>query len=135
MSSPFSFSSSIHCQCPAAKPSPLLHTPVETKSYDKESGDLLCMNRMTVYLRGAGGFSKSSKPFSYSNYPSNQISSVKIPESKPFSVFEDHTQPSQALLYRLSGDYNPLHSDPMFAKAAGLVLLSYLLSASKLLIP
>ncbi|XP_061345047.1 enoyl-CoA hydratase 2, peroxisomal [Gastrolobium bilobum] len=91
----------------------------ETKSYDKESGDLLCMNRTTVYLRGAGGFSKSSHPFSYSNYPLNRISAVKIPESKPFSVFEDHTQPSQALLYRLSGDYNPLHSDPMVAKIAG----------------
>ncbi|CAL0326972.1 unnamed protein product [Lupinus luteus] len=91
----------------------------ETKTYDKETGDLLCMNRMTVYLRGAGGFSKSSKPFSYSNYPTNQVSTVKIPESKPFSVFEDHTRPSQALLYRLSGDYNPLHSDPLFAKVAG----------------
>nr|AFK34726.1 unknown [Lotus japonicus] len=92
---------------------------VETKSYEKESGDLLCMNRSTVYLRGAGGFSNSSKPFSYSNYPLNQTSAVKIPDSKPFSVFEDHTQASQALLYRLSGDYNPLHSDPMIAKVAG----------------
>ncbi|KEH36279.1 putative enoyl-CoA hydratase 2 [Medicago truncatula] len=92
---------------------------IETKSYEKESGDLLCMNRTTVYLRGAGGFSKTSKPFSYSNYPSNQTSAVKIPESKPFAVFEDRTHPSQALLYRLSGDYNPLHSDPLFAKVAG----------------
>ncbi|XP_020219414.1 enoyl-CoA hydratase 2, peroxisomal [Cajanus cajan] len=92
---------------------------VETKSYEKESGDLLCMNRTTVYLRGAGGFSKTSKPFSYTNYPGKQTSTVKIPESKPFSVFEDRTQPSQALIYRLSGDYNPLHSDPMIAKVAG----------------
>lgn len=52
--------------------------------------------RSTVYLRGAGGFSNSSKPFSYSNYPLNQTSAVKIPDSKPFSVFEDHTQASQA---------------------------------------
>nr|ACU21354.1 unknown [Glycine max] len=92
---------------------------IETKSYEKESGDLLCMNRTTVFLRGSGGFSKSSKPFSYTNYPVNQNPAVKIPESKPFSVFEDRTQPSQALLYRLSGDYNPLHSDPMVAKVAG----------------
>ncbi|KAL5189467.1 Enoyl-CoA hydratase 2, peroxisomal [Glycine soja] len=69
---------------------------IETKSYEKESGDLLCMNRTTVFLRGAGGFSKSSKPFSYTNYPMNQNPAVKIPESKPFSVFEDRTQPSQA---------------------------------------
>ncbi|EXB88231.1 Enoyl-CoA hydratase 2 [Morus notabilis] len=68
---------------------------LETKSYN-ESGELLCMNRSTVYLRGAGGFSRSSRPFSYSNYPANQ-----------------------ALLYRLSGDYNPLHSDPVVAKVAG----------------
>lgn len=92
---------------------------IETKSYEKDSGDLLCMNRTTVFLRGAGGFSKSSSPFSYSNYPLNQTATVKIPESKPYSVFEDRTQSSQALLYRLSGDYNPLHSDPTMAKVAG----------------
>ncbi|GMN34853.1 hypothetical protein TIFTF001_004930 [Ficus carica] len=68
---------------------------LETKSYN-ESGELLCMNRASIYLRGAGGFSSSSSPFSYSNYPANQ-----------------------ALLYRLSGDYNPLHSDPVVAKVAG----------------
>ncbi|KAI4317005.1 hypothetical protein L6164_024919 [Bauhinia variegata] len=92
---------------------------IETKSYEKESGDLLCMNRMAIYLRGAGGFSKSSNPFSYSNYSSQQPSTVKIPESQPFSVFDDQTHSSQALLYRLSGDYNPLHSDPVIAKVAG----------------
>ncbi|KAK7828377.1 enoyl-coa hydratase 2 [Quercus suber] len=71
----------------------------ETKSYEKESGELLCMNRTTVFLRGAGGFSKSSQPYSYSNYQTDKASA--------------------ALLYRLSGDYNPLHSDPMVAKIAG----------------
>ncbi|KAK9144517.1 hypothetical protein Sjap_004420 [Stephania japonica] len=42
---------------------------VETKSYEKKSGELLCMNRTTVYLRGAGDFSKSSPPYSYVKYP------------------------------------------------------------------
>ncbi|XP_021284596.1 enoyl-CoA hydratase 2, peroxisomal [Herrania umbratica] len=92
---------------------------IETRSYEKESGELLSMNRATVFLRGAGGFSDPSQPFTYSNYPANQASAMKIPESVPFAVFEDCTQSSQALLYRLSGDYNPLHSDPMFAKLAG----------------
>ncbi|XWS20882.1 hypothetical protein CRYUN_Cryun30bG0007100 [Craigia yunnanensis] len=92
---------------------------IETRSYEKESGELLSMNRMSAFLRGAGGFSDPSHPFTYSNYPANQASAMRIPESQPFAVFEDCSQPSQALLYRLSGDYNPLHSDPMVAKVAG----------------
>ncbi|KAH9625245.1 hypothetical protein KSS87_017258 [Heliosperma pusillum] len=92
---------------------------IETTSCDKESGVPLCMNRTTVFLRGAGGFSKSSHPYSFSNYSSNQVPAIKIPKSQPFASFEDITQPSQALLYRLSGDYNPLHSDPMVAEIAG----------------
>jgi peroxisomal enoyl-CoA hydratase 2 len=94
---------------------------LETRSYEEGSGELLCMNRTTVFLRGAGGFSNSSQPFSYKNYPSNQGLAVKIPQRQPLTVCEERTQPSQALLYRLSGDYNPLHSDPEFAKLAGLV--------------
>ncbi|OMP03013.1 hypothetical protein CCACVL1_02645 [Corchorus capsularis] len=92
---------------------------IETRSYEKESGELLSMNRTSIFLRGAGGFSDPSKPFTYTNYPANQAPTIKIPESQPFAALEDCTQPSQALLYRLSGDYNPLHSDPMIAKVAG----------------
>ncbi|RVX15863.1 Enoyl-CoA hydratase 2, peroxisomal [Vitis vinifera] len=101
---------------------------IEIESYEKESGELLCKNRMTTYLRGAGSFSRSSEPYSYSKYPNQPVSAVKVPKSQPFVVFEDCTQPSQALnfyavmqalLYRLSGDYNPLHSDPGVAKIAG----------------
>ncbi|KAL1190060.1 Enoyl-CoA hydratase 2, peroxisomal [Cardamine amara subsp. amara] len=92
---------------------------IETRSYEQGSGELLCMNRTTVFLRGAGGFSNSSQPFSYKNYPSNQGLAVKIPQRQPLTVCEERTQQSQALLYRLSGDYNPLHSDPEVAKLAG----------------
>ncbi|KAL8202117.1 hypothetical protein R6Q57_011264 [Mikania cordata] len=91
---------------------------VEVVSYEKETGEPLCMNRTTVYLRGAGGFSSSSEPYSITKYPRNQISS-KTPKTPPFVVHEECTHPSQALLYRLSGDYNPLHSDPKVAEVAG----------------
>ncbi|GAB4832983.1 glycoside hydrolase 18 protein [Ancistrocladus abbreviatus] len=92
---------------------------VETLSSDKQSGLPLFMNRATIYLRGAGGFSGSTRAYSYSKHPKNQVPAARIPESQPFAVYEDCTQPSQALLYRLSGDYNPLHSDPVVANAAG----------------
>ncbi|CAI9117048.1 OLC1v1018361C1 [Oldenlandia corymbosa var. corymbosa] len=92
---------------------------IEILSYEKESGELICMNRMAVYLRGAGGFSKSSQPYSYSKHGTNTASNIGIPKGQPYAIFEECTQPSQALLYRLSGDYNPLHSDPKIAEVAG----------------
>eukprot|EP00262_Sarcandra_glabra_P005120 TRINITY_DN16448_c0_g1_i1.p1 TRINITY_DN16448_c0_g1~~TRINITY_DN16448_c0_g1_i1.p1 ORF type:complete len:311 (+),score=41.17 TRINITY_DN16448_c0_g1_i1:310-1242(+) len=95
---------------------------LETTSYDKESGEALCMSRSSVFLRGAGGFSKSSPLYSYSKSPANQISPFIIPKHNPVAVYEDCTQRSQALLYRLSGDYNPLHSDAMIANIAGFSL-------------
>ncbi|XP_052202424.1 enoyl-CoA hydratase 2, peroxisomal [Diospyros lotus] len=91
----------------------------EIVSYDKESGEPLCLNRMSVYLRGTGGFSRSSRPYSYSKNPASQSSTPKIPKGQPFAFYEESTLPSQALIYRLSGDYNPLHSDPVVAQIAG----------------
>lgn len=89
---------------------------VETVSSDADTGAALCINRSTCFLRGAGGFSA----------PSNQHLSKKsspaippVPDRKADHVFEEPTQLSQALLYRLSGDYNPLHCDPEFAADAG----------------
>lgn len=90
----------------------------ETRSYVKESGELLCMNRVTTFIRGAGGFSNLSNPFSYSSYPANQAT-LTIPKGQPFAIFEQCTQPSQALLYRLSDNDHRLHSDPVISKAAG----------------
>lgn len=93
---------------------------VESTSINKETGEVLCRNRSTIYLRGTGGFSKTSELYSYSS-PSSmpKVTPIVIPKDTPFAVHEDHTQQSQALLYRLSGDYNPLHSDPMVANIAG----------------
>ena len=43
----------------------------------------------------------------------------QIPDRKSDDEFFADTEPNQALIYRLSGDRNPLHSDPEIAKAAG----------------
>lgn len=65
--------------------------------------------RKTIYLRGIGGFSKSSHPYSYSKNPASQNVAAKIPKSQPFAVFEECTQPSQACsLFTVLKCYNDL---------------------------
>jgi acyl dehydratase len=44
---------------------------------------------------------------------------IDFPDRAPDFVVDTPTLPQQALLYRLCGDRNPLHSDPAFALAAG----------------
>ena len=74
-----------------------------------ESGRPLFTNRFGLFLRGEGGFGGESGPKA-GNVP---------PERPPDGVLESRTLPQQALLYRLSGDKNPLHADPEFAKIGG----------------
>ena len=74
-----------------------------------ESGETLFVNRFSLFLRGEGGFGGDSGPKA-DNTP---------PDREPDLVTESSTRPSQALLYRLSGDKNPLHADPEFAKMGG----------------
>ncbi len=81
----------------------------ETKSYD-EDGDLLIVNENTVFVRGAGGWGGDRGPSGDENVP---------PERAPDEVVKQKIDENQALLYRLSGDWNPLHADPSFAKAFG----------------
>ncbi|MEN8183633.1 MAG: MaoC/PaaZ C-terminal domain-containing protein, partial [Myxococcota bacterium] len=81
---------------------------LEVTSKD-ESGDTLFVNRFSLFLRGEGGFGGESGPKA-GNRP---------PEREPDLVAESPTLPQQALLYRLSGDKNPLHADPEFAKLGG----------------
>ncbi len=74
-----------------------------------EAGEPLFTNRFSLFARGEGGFGGDSGPKA-GNVP---------PERKPDCVVESPTLPQQALLYRLSGDKNPLHADPEFAKLGG----------------
>lgn len=65
----------------------------------------------TLFVRGAGGFGGERGPSTAGrNAP---------PERDPDVVIELETRPEQAAIYRLSGDRNPLHIDPEFAKMAG----------------
>lgn len=71
-------------------------------------GDLFTATS-AVFIRGQGGWGGERGP----------KSGVVIPERDPDHVAVYPTYDGQNLLYRLSGDRNPLHSDPSFARAAG----------------
>jgi len=81
---------------------------LEVASSD-ESGRPLFTNRFGLFLRGEGGFGGESGP----------KAGNEAPARAPDGVIERRTLPQQALIYRLSGDKNPLHADPEFAKLAG----------------
>ncbi|MEV5276620.1 MULTISPECIES: MaoC/PaaZ C-terminal domain-containing protein [unclassified Streptomyces] len=62
-----------------------------------------------IFVRGEGGFGGDRGP----------SARVEQPDRAPDQVVERPVREEQALLYRLSGDWNPLHADPDFAKLAG----------------
>jgi|YNPNPStandDraft_1061719.scaffolds.fasta_scaffold30678_1 acyl dehydratase len=74
-----------------------------------ESGDIVFFNRFGVFIRGEGGFGGERGP-----EPGNEP-----PDKEPDAVMELKTSSTQAMLYRLSGDKNPLHIDPNFAALGG----------------
>ncbi len=82
---------------------------IETESALKGEREPLFVNRFSLFIRGEGGFGGDSGP-----KPGNEA-----PTRAPDEVVESRTLPQQALLYRLSGDKNPLHADPDFAKMGG----------------
>jgi acyl dehydratase len=77
---------------------------------DKASGDLLCRLTSTTMMRGDGGFGGSSGPLP-APHP--------LPDRAPDQTASIATLPQAALIYRLSGDYNPLHADPAVARSGG----------------
>ena len=76
-----------------------------------ESGEPLWNTRSSVFIRGEGGWGGDRGPSGPQNAP-------------PADTAPDHeitlqTSPDQAFVYRLSGDRNPLHTDPSFAALGG----------------
>lgn len=74
-----------------------------------ETGEPLWTERSSIFAKGEGGFGGER----------GASSKVAFPDRAPDVTLQVPTLPNQALLYRLCGDRNPLHSDPAFAAAAG----------------
>lgn len=72
----------------------------------KDTGEPLFDVRGSMVIRGSGGFGGEE---------GDTAPSVHAPDSSPDHEVTYQTREDQALTYRLSGDYNPLHSDPWFA--------------------
>ncbi|MEE2731652.1 MAG: MaoC/PaaZ C-terminal domain-containing protein [Pseudomonadota bacterium] len=75
-----------------------------------DDGGPLFTTQATLFIRGAGGFGGERGP--------SRVNFV-LPEREPDRVVEDITREEQAALYRLTGDRNPIHIDPNFAKFGG----------------
>ncbi len=84
---------------------------VDTETTD-DKGETICTTTASILFRGEGGFGGEPPP--------KEERSIEVPKDRPadFRV-EEPTTKEQALLYRLSGDLNPLHADPEFAKMVG----------------
>ena len=82
---------------------------VDVDTNDAETGAPLFSNRSSLFIRGEGGFGGAAGP----------STAVDPPDRTPDQVVETPTLEQQALLYRLSGDKNPLHADPGFAAMGG----------------
>lgn len=81
---------------------------VEATGRDPQDGSPLFSAVTTLFLRGQGW-----------GEPERGSEPDPVPDRAPDLEVEAHTTESQALLYRLCGDRNPLHSDPVFARRAG----------------
>ena len=83
---------------------------VVTETRAVADGQPLYTNRSSVFIRGEGGWGGERGPSGPQNVP---------PDRAPDHEVTSATSPDQALIYRLSGDRNRLHSDPAFAAMGG----------------
>jgi acyl dehydratase len=74
---------------------------------DPDTSEAVTETLTTAVIRGAGGFG---------GQPGQRPVAPQIPDREPDAKVALPTREDQALLYRLSGDRNPLHSDPWFAR-------------------
>jgi acyl dehydratase len=86
---------------------------VEKELWDEAGDQLVAVSEQVLFLRGDGGFSQGSGGDESARAP------IPVPDRAPDRVITLPTRPDQAVLYRLSGDLNPLHIDPAFAAKAG----------------
>jgi acyl dehydratase len=83
---------------------------VDTHTRDEQG--LVAEGTWTIIYRNHGGFGGEPPP--------KEPSEIAVPKDRePDFRIEEKTAAEQALLYRLSGDPNPLHADPEFAKKVG----------------
>lgn len=82
------------------------------ESFD-EQGEVVIRNQSSTFVVGAGNFGGKSKP------NDQVIPTVPAPNRNPDFVTLCTTTVDQAALYRLSGDFNPMHIDPSFSKMGG----------------
>jgi acyl dehydratase len=81
-----------------------------SSSVDAHTGEPRFTTSSSLFIRGEGGFGGERGP---------SAGADPLPGREPDDIVIYTTRSDQALLYRLSGDRNPLHSDPVFAKRAG----------------
>lgn len=81
----------------------------EVRSFDSKGVEVM-RNEITAVIRGAGGWGGDRGP---------SAEQVSLPDRAPDAIITEKTHENQALLYRLTGDINPLHADPSFAGAMG----------------
>jgi acyl dehydratase len=89
----------------------------ERQVFDKKSGELLATVDSLSFARGDGGFSAAGDNGPAGGDPAPPTPPA-TPDAPPDLVCDLPTLPQAALIYRLSGDYNPLHAEPAVATAA-----------------
>ena len=80
---------------------------LRAKGSDPATGEPIAETLTTLVIRGDGGFG---------GQPGQRAAAPEFPDREPDARIALPTREDQALLYRLSGDRNPLHSDPWFAR-------------------